>query len=155
MTAQSTGILVDTNILVYAVDPSEPVKQQVAVAIIEELGIAGKGTISTQILGEYFNTVTRKLRPPMPTSDAEWNVRLFVREWRVFPLTADVVLAAVALVQRHSFSYWDALIWATAWLNGVRTILTEDQNDGLLLDGVRFRNPFTPHFDLAAVLQTP
>jgi len=59
--------------------------------------------------------------------------------------------AAVAIAQRRSISYWDALIWATAKLNGVANILSEDFSDGLLLEGVRILNPFNAAFDPAAL----
>ena len=49
----------------------------------------------------------------------------------------------------HSLSIWDALIWATAKLNQVPLVLSEDFVDGGFLEGVRFLNPFTPAFDLA------
>jgi len=57
------------------------------------------------------------------------------------------VLEAIHATTRHSISYGDALIWATAKLNGVPYILTEDFDDGLLVESVRFLNPFAAHFD--------
>lgn len=63
----------------------------------------------------------------------------------------------------HSLSVWDALIWATAMLNQVPYVLTEDMQHGLFLEGVRpdrwpsgrplgarpgrFQSPFAPQFD--------
>ena len=49
-------------------------------------------------------------------------------------------------------SYWDAQLWATARLNQVEVVLSEDFQDGRALDGVRFVNPFAPSFDLAALV---
>jgi predicted nucleic acid-binding protein len=39
-------------------------------------------------------------------------------------------------------SFWDALLWATADRIGVRHLLTEDFQDGRMLGGVTFVNPF-------------
>ena len=55
------NIFVDTNILVYAYDRSEPEKQGRAVEVLDRLATRGAGVISTQVLAEFFVTVTRKL----------------------------------------------------------------------------------------------
>ena len=44
--------------------------------------------------------------------------------------------------QRHGLSFWDAMLWATADRVGVRYLLTEDFQDGRVLGGVTFVNPF-------------
>jgi predicted nucleic acid-binding protein len=44
--------------------------------------------------------------------------------------------------------YFDSQIWAVARLNQVPTIFSEDFSDGLVLEGVRFVNPFIPEFDI-------
>ena len=54
-------------------------------------------------------------------------------------------------LQRHSLSYWDALVWSTAKLNQLPYILSEDFTDGILLEGVRFLNPFAEMFDLGVL----
>lgn len=59
------------------------------------------------------------------------------------------VLEGCRGASEHSLSIWDALIWATAKLNQVPVILSEDFVDGAFLEGVRFLNPFAPAFDLA------
>jgi predicted nucleic acid-binding protein len=55
----------------------------------------------------------------------------------------------VRAVQRYQFAYWDALIWATAKLNNVLTILTEHQPSAPLIEGVRFVDPLVAAFDIA------
>jgi len=66
----TAGVLLDTNILVYAYDRSEPQKQQQAVDILDALVSRQAGAISTQVLGEFFNTVTRKLPAPLTVAEA-------------------------------------------------------------------------------------
>ena len=78
-------------------------------------------------------------------------IRGFIAEWQVFDLTGAMVVEAIQATRRFSISCWDALIWATARQNGVQTMLTEDQQDGMALDGVRFVNPFAADFDLASL----
>jgi predicted nucleic acid-binding protein len=143
--------LIDTNVLVYAYDPLDPAKQQRAVHILERLERRSRGAVSTQVLGEFFTTVTRKLRPPLSREEAEWNVAAFVRDWTVCAVTPGAVLEAIRAVGEHHVSYWDGLIWATAKLNGIPTVLTEDLSHGRLIEGVRFLSPFGEAFDVASL----
>ena len=57
-------------------------------------------------------------------------------------------------VSQHKWSYWDSLVWATAKVNGVPTVMSEDFSDGALVEGVRFLNPFAATFDLT-LLERP
>jgi predicted nucleic acid-binding protein len=51
---------VDTNVLVYAVDESEPVKREIARRTLAS-GDYGELVLSSQVLSEFYVTVTRKL----------------------------------------------------------------------------------------------
>ena len=151
MTNGSSAFLVDTNVLVYAYDPSDPAKYQRAIAVVDELSAHGTGALSAQVLGEFFVTVTRKIPLPLTLAEAETTLTNYARTWTIYPLTDMVVLEAVRGVQRHQMSYWDSLIWATAKLNGIANVLSEDFRDGALVEGVRFLNPLAPAFDLAVL----
>ncbi len=145
----SSAFLVDTNVLVYAYDPSDGQKRERAITVLDRLRSEHRGALTVQVLGEFFNTVTRKVPSPLTAAEAERSLTNYVRSWLVYNLTAPIVLEAVRGVQRFRFSYWDGLIWATAKLNQVPNVLSEDFSDGQVLEGVRFLNPFTETFDLA------
>jgi predicted nucleic acid-binding protein len=49
-------------------------------------------------------------------------------------------------VRDHQLSYYGAQIWASARLNQVPVICGEDFQDGQILEGVRFVNPFADEF---------
>lgn len=57
-------------------------------------------------------------------------------------LTSLVVLEAVRGVRDHHFSYWDSLIWATAKMNQIPTVLSDDFSHNSVIESVRFTNPF-------------
>lgn len=137
-----SDVLIDTNVLVYAVDSSSPIKQHRAIEVLENLVKDGIGFLSTQCLSEYFSVVTRKLFPPVSLEQAHLNLVYFCRIWPVKPLTGEIVLEAVQATIRYRMSFWDAQIWASAKHNGALEILSEDFSDGHVLEGVRFRNPF-------------
>ena len=141
--------LVDTNILAYAYDPRDPDRQARAAGCLRALAGTRQGALTAQVLGEFFWVATRQLDPPFTAQQAERSVTNYARSWPVYPITTQAVLEAVRGVQRYQFAYWDALIWATAKLNGVLTVLTEDQPSIGLIEAVRFVDPLAPGFDLA------
>ncbi len=145
-------VFVDTNILVYAYDRSEPLKQKRAVEVMDALVMAGVGVISTQVLGEFFITVTRKIKAPLSVGDAYQRLEDLVQVWTVAELSHFVPLEAARGVRDYQFHFWDAQIWATARLSQVSLVLSEDFNPGSTIEGVRFENPFAPAFDLNAWL---
>jgi predicted nucleic acid-binding protein len=151
MTSGSTALLVDTNIPVYAVDPRDAFKQQRAIDVLDRLDAAQTGVVGVQNLHEFISVSTRRIAPPLPMEDAARVVRYFLRHWRVLALTANVTAEAIRGVEQHRLSWWDALIWATAHVHGLRAVLSEDFNPGAVLDGVRFVNPFEPTFGLASL----
>jgi predicted nucleic acid-binding protein len=134
--------LIDTNVLVYAVDGRNPEKQMCAITTLESVHDRQTGVLSSQILGEFFTTVTRKLPAPLSHADAERLVGNYVASWEICEVGAKTVIEAVHGVGRYQFSYWDALVWATARCRGIRYILSEDFNDGATIEGVSFVNPF-------------
>lgn len=78
--------------------------------------------------------------------EASRQVELLMRAFPVFKLTQMVVLEAVRGVREHQLPNFDSQIWAVARLNQVPTIFSEDFSDGLVLEGVRFINPFITGF---------
>lgn len=139
--------LVDTNILVYIYDRSEPEKQQIAEALYDRLTLNGAGVISTQILAEFFNATTRRLSQSLPPNIAYQRLENYQRSWNVVNITAAIVLEAARGVIDHQLNFWDSLVWSTAKLNQIPVILSEDFRSGNSLEGVRFKNPLSKDFD--------
>src|SRR5579864_3836352 len=143
------AFLVDTSVLTYAYDVRDRVRQVRAADCLRELASTRQGALSAQILGEFFWVATRRLDPPLTAAEAERSMTNYSRSWPVYPITTQAVLEAARGVQRYQFAYWDALIWATAKLNNVQTVLTEDQPSSSLIEGVRFLDPFGAAFDIS------
>jgi len=147
-----TRALIDTNILVYLHDESEPLKQRAAGELIAALHRSGSGAVSTQVLAEFFVTAMRRFQTVMNRVDAFAQTRLWADVFTVYDTTADVVAEALRGVERYQFPYYDAQIWAVARLNHIPFVLSEDFNGGCTIEGVRFVNPLVDGFDLEAVL---
>ena len=139
------SVLLDTNLLVYAYDRSDPWKQRRALELLRALAFRRRGAVSTQVLGEFLVTVTRKPPEPLPLEAALREVDRHLQTWQVFDVTSEVVREAVRGVRHHRLNYWDAQIWAVARLNRISLVLSEDFSDGAVLEGVRFLNPLRNH----------
>jgi predicted nucleic acid-binding protein len=143
-------ILIDTNLLIYLFDQNDPVRQSRAAEVLDELELLGLGRLSVQNLAEFFSVSTRKLSPRLTPDEALKQVNLLTRVWPVFDLTPLIVLEASRGVRDYQLSYYDAQIWATARLNQIPIIFSEDFNVGATLEGVQFIDPFAPEFVLGS-----
>jgi predicted nucleic acid-binding protein len=139
-------ILIDTNLLIYLYDPNQPEKQKQSERVLEQLELNRSGRLSVQALAEFFSVATRKLSPSLTPAQALDQVTLFTRLWPVYDLTPMIVMEAGRGVRDHKLSYYDAQIWATARLNQVPIVFSEDFPGGSILEGVGFVNPFSPKF---------
>jgi predicted nucleic acid-binding protein len=144
------AVLVDTNVLVYAYDRGEHAKQARAIAVLAHLNTLGIGRLSVQALGEFFRAVTRGTRPILRVAEAARQVDHLARGWPVIDLTPMIVLEAVRGAREHRLSYWDAQVWATARLNQIPVVFSEDLAARTALGGVRFVNPFAAGFAVEA-----
>jgi predicted nucleic acid-binding protein len=134
-------VFVDTNVLVYARDASDPEKQATAAAWIEHLWTSAGGRLSVQVLQEYYVTVTRKMDPGLSADEARADVR-DLAAWRPIRIDEAIIESAWLLEDRYQLSFWDSLIVAAAQAAGCGTLLTEDLQDGLDVDGLRIADPF-------------
>lgn len=139
-------ILIDTNILIYLYDQSKPDKQNQSKRVLEQLELTRSGRLSVQSLAEFFSVATRKLSPNLTPAEALEQINLFIRLWPVFDLTPMIVMEAGRGVRDHKLSCHDAQVWATAHLNQLPVVFSEDFRDGSVLEGVRFVNPFSRKF---------
>ena len=133
---------VDTNVLVYSRDSSEKKKQPLALAWLEFLWQERCGKLSTQVLNEYYVTVTRKLKPGLCPAEAREDVQdLFA--WHPIQTSPKMIESAWSIGDRFQFSHWDSLIVAAAQIGGCDKLITEDLQDGQNIDGLHVLDPFT------------
>jgi predicted nucleic acid-binding protein len=146
----SIAFLIDSNVLVYAHDPSEAVKQRKAIDLLGRLRGSGAAALSVQSLSEFFSA-SRKLPQPLPRDQAAAEVERFARSFPVLPITANCVLEACRVTVQHKFAFWDAMFWAVAKVNQVAYVLSEDGDHGRFLEGVRIYDPFREDFDVSLI----
>jgi predicted nucleic acid-binding protein len=131
---------VDSNVLIYAHDLDEPHKRTIALRIFEDLWLSKTGILSMQVLQEFYNIATRKIRSPLPKPVAREAIeRLAVWCIETTPLE---IASAFRIEDSARISFWDALIVAAALKGGATEILSEDMNHGQTIAGIRIVNPF-------------
>jgi predicted nucleic acid-binding protein len=148
----SAGVLIDTDVLVYAVDSTEASKSARARRVLESLGSSGMAALSAQVLGEYCSVILGKFRHLVPRQSVEAQAEAWAQVFAVCDTTERIVLEAARGCVHHQMSYYDAQIWACARVNRIPLVLSEDFADGTVVEGVRFANPFAEGFDLDALL---
>lgn len=132
---------VDTNVLLYAYDVDAGDKHEIARRRLAELWETATGALSTQVLQEFYVTVTQKLAKPLTRRAAREVIETY-DSWAPYrPTTADL-LAASDLEERHKLSLADASIFVAAERCGCSTLLSEDLPEGQRLGAVSVVNPF-------------
>jgi predicted nucleic acid-binding protein len=134
--------LVDTNVLVYALDGRDRKRQTRAGDWLAYLVADGRGAVSAQALTELASVCLRRMRPAWEPDEIAAHVTDLARVFEVVPVTTAVVLEAVRGVRDHRMSFFDAQMWAAARLHQVPFLLTEDMAGGATLDGVTIVDPF-------------
>ena len=134
-------VFVDTKVLVYAHNADAGSKHDIAKGRIAELWQEMRGVVSVQVLQELYVTLTRKTAAPIDRATARELVRSYA-SWLADPTDLDLVLRASEVEELHRLSFWDALIVTAAAQAGVSTLLSEDLNDGQVIEGVKIENPF-------------
>lgn len=135
-------ITFDANVHFYALDWSDPAKQVAADRVLREAEAAKSGFVLLQALGEFaFASVRKGLF-------ARDEAASLVMGWSsLFPVAAphpSSLAAAIDWWVAERFSYWDALLLATAADAGATAIASEDLQDGAVVAGVEIINPFAP-----------
>ncbi|MCH7225622.1 PIN domain-containing protein [Haloferula sp. A504] len=135
------SVFVDTNILLYARDASEPEKQAIAAARLAELWETRCGRLSVQVLNEFFVNATRKLDPGLSPEEA-WDDVEALFAWNPLPIDMPVLNRTYAVQRRYELSWWDSMIVAAAEAAGCSRILSEDLSPETSYFGVAVENPF-------------
>ena len=134
----SGRVFIDSNILLYTIDDAAPLKQATANSIIEHLSENG-GIISTQVLQEFYNIATNKLK--LSKAYAKELIERLADCFIVHENSIADILRAIEISIKTQFSFWDSLILSAAISENCGILYSEDLNDGQLVETVIIRNP--------------
>ena len=134
-------IFLDTNVIIYAYDISAGLKREKAQKILLDLWESGLGLLSTQVLQEFFVSVTRKIPQPLGLKTAKQIVNDLL-SWDIVINDGDSILEAIELHSNHKYSFWDSLIIQAAIKGGASLLFSEDLSGGQNIKGITIKNPF-------------
>lgn len=126
---------IDTNILVYSVATND--RRFVAAREVLSAG----GTISVQVLNEFANVLSRKVRWDWPRIGEQIEQFKIIFD-DIVPLTFEMHASALRIAERYKIAFYDALLIAAAIAGKCDTLLTEDMQHGAVIEGITIRNPF-------------
>jgi predicted nucleic acid-binding protein len=137
--------LVDTNILVYRVDPRFPLKQAQATELLRRGVADGLLVLPYQALVEFVAATTRPISGQaslLTKAEAHREVEELLAQFVIIYPTDNTLRIALRGAALYQMSWFDSLIWAYADEHGFDTLWSEDFEDGRLYGRVRVRNPF-------------
>jgi predicted nucleic acid-binding protein len=139
---------VDTNVLVYTVDPSEPEKRRRAVQWLTRMIRNRTLVLSPQSLNECYRAVTDR-RGLMPRQEARRFVAALAPSCTA-PAGFAVTREAWRIQDAVAFGWWDCMLLAAASLANCRIFLSEDMQHEQKLWGLTILDPFKldPDYDL-------
>ncbi|MBI5085127.1 MAG: PIN domain-containing protein [Acidobacteria bacterium] len=130
---------VDSNVLLYYVDPQDEAKRELAIRWLNHLWLTGAGAISWQVLNEFYWNAVRKMR--LDPGRAREVVE-DLSSWRPVDNSLGLLRRAWFLSDSAQIPHWDALIVAAAERSGASILLSEDFQAGRTFGAVSVVNPF-------------
>ena len=125
---------IDSNVILYLLS-DDAAKADKAENILQ----AG-GVISVQVLNELVSVCQRKLK--MPWDEIETLLQAVKASVHIVPLTETSHELAVQICKRYQLSFYDAHICSAALIADSKIVLSEDMQDGMVVDGLVINNPF-------------
>lgn len=130
----------DSNVLVYAHDDSDPRKQEIAQGLVRR-AVLGEMVVSTQTLAEFSATLLQRFSKSF-SSDEVLGILDALAPIRLVVPDAGIVRRAVEAHEIYGVHFYDGMIVAAAERAGCERIWSEDLNAGQKYFGVTVTNPF-------------
>tara|TARA_R110002049_G_scaffold236867_1_gene409940 strand:- start:464 stop:874 length:411 start_codon:yes stop_codon:yes gene_type:complete len=134
----SAKVFLDTDVIVYAFDPTAPEKQ----AQVRALMAGDDWVIRWQVIQEFSNVALHRFAVPMAKADLQDFLRVIL--WphcEVWP-SPELFEAALATQQHTQYRFCDSLIVAGAMASGASVLYSEDLQADRKIGGVTVQNPF-------------
>lgn len=133
---KGTQRFIDTNVLLYLLSGDE------AKADRAEETLAGGGVLSVQVLNEFASVASRKLK--MSIGEIREALATIRALCKIVPISEDTHDLGLQVAERYGMSIYDSMVIASALLAGCKAVLSEDLQDGQIIEGrLEIRNPFS------------
>jgi predicted nucleic acid-binding protein len=140
----SDKYFLDTNVLVYSIDPLSPAKRQSARQLVILGATTKDGVISYQVVQEFVNVALRNFQSIMSRADMEDFLQGVLFPMMAVPSSPWLFLDALRLQDGNQLSWYDALIVAAAIQGRCKILYSEDLQHGRRFSDLVIQNPFLP-----------
>jgi len=123
----------DTTIFVYLFDTVDQQKYRKARSLVDYYLTSGKGRISVQVLTEWRNVMVKKYSAIVDASFRQHFITA-MKAWNPISVTVEMVVGADKLTERYNLSPYDSLHIQAALDAGCSYFLSEDMQNGLVID---------------------
>jgi predicted nucleic acid-binding protein len=148
-------VLIDTNVLVDAIDPREQSRASISSVVLNYVARAGALVVSTQVIAEYYDVTTRPKRgnaPILTRAAAALSIADLLAITTCIDVTQSIVREAVRIARTHQIRIYDAQLNATAQAYHVPIIVTGDLPGGrTTLEEVRYADLHSDSFQLTDI----
>ncbi len=125
----------DTNVILYLLSGDD------ARADRAEKELSAGGVVSVQVLNEFASVASRKLK--MSIAEIREVLATIRAVCAIVPISEETHDVGLQVAERYGLSVYDAMIVAAALLAGCKTVMSEDMQDGQILEGrLQVQNPF-------------
>ena len=135
-----TNCFVDTNLLVYAVDPTDPAKQTRGANLLRQIVSNYTLVLSPQSLNECYHVLAVRRR--LAKTD---EVRRFIwslSEFCTAPYDFETTQLAWTIGDRYGFGWWDSMLLASASLTQCTLFFSEDMHHEQQVGSMTILDPF-------------
>jgi len=132
-------IFFDTNILVYLQSGLDPHKTGISRHLFEQCASDHLLVLSTQVLQEFYITMTRKLgHDPVRIK----NILHLFSDFEIIFNSPPIIFEAIDISVLQQLSFWDSMIISAAAAGHCKILYSEDMQHGQVIRGVQIINPF-------------
>lgn len=137
----SDKVFLDTNIIVYSFDKSDPAKNTKAKQLLDLMYGNSHYVISTQVIQEFCNVAFRKMVPSLSEEEVTDFISTFPAS-QIEKIDLETINKSLMIKKRYKFSFWDSLVIATAMIAGCDMLYSEDMKHDFVIEKLLIQNPF-------------
>lgn len=131
---------IDTNVLLYAQDPTSPEKRKRAVEWLDAVVDRELAIISPQVMNEFAYACIKKLRHI--SIEQLLGTLQKMQTFCHASTAAETAITGLLLHQRYKLAFYDAVLIASAISADCRIFLSEDLNHSQSFGALRIVDPF-------------
>ena len=138
----SDKYFLDTNILVYSLDPVDPRKARIAEELVTR-GVGSRmGVISYQVVQEFMNVSLRQFKATMTVAELELYFFKVLLPMMTIPSSSGLFLEGLRLQAAGQIAWYDSLVVAAAIQGGCEVLYSENMQHGRRFGDLVIQNPF-------------